>query len=904
MAELRAGGRLRPDAQQETGARRNSGARHGSGWPIRAYLIGLVALLVLAAVAAAGYGWVQADRDARRAAEQDASFAARLAATELATGIASVRASVEQLATSPAIAQAYTQPGSCELSLALPGGSDAGHLDLVRTDGSVVCSSRKGKSGTSYAGADWLAAARRAPVFRVPTPDPMVGVPALLTTMPVPGYGLISGFINLHLLGPALADAYGGPHRLEFLVVGGDTVLTRSVDPARWVGVKPEKTSFGTGGAAGERRDVTGVRRLYGRADVPGLGWRVYAGANRSSALAAARSLAERQLLIVSVGLLVALAAAFVVYRRITRPIGRLSAAVRAVAAAPGDGPTIEVAGPAEVTGLAGDVNSLVTEVRSELAERRRAEEAYRSLFDGSPYPMWVFDSESLAILEVNDAAVAHYGYSRAEFLALTVPDLGAADFSAADFSAADFSAADFSAADFSAADFSAAGSGEPDDDGSPLRHRRSDGSTIEVRVTTHALVFDGHPARCAVIEDVTQKEQLERRLQQSERLESLGQLAGGVAHDFNNLLGIIAGYTTFAADEVTAAAQDDERWQQMRDDLAQVLRAVDRASRLTRQLLAFARRDVVRPHVLDLNAVVGEVEQLLLRTLGEDIQLHTHLAGDLRPIKADPGQLEQVLVNLAVNARDAMPTGGTLVIDTGNIAVDEHYAATHPGVDPGGYVRLRVSDTGTGMSRATVERAFEPFFTTKPKGQGTGLGLATIYGIITEAGGQVQIYSEPGVGTTITALLPATADTAVVDGATVVTPAQAGRGETILVVEDEDSLRALTQRILTRNGYQVLTAADGPAALARAADHPGPIDLLLTDVVMPRMLGHELAHQVLETRPGVRVIYMSGYAETVLTVHKTLPPGVTLLSKPVSESALLGTVRQALDSPLAAQSP
>jgi signal transduction histidine kinase/ActR/RegA family two-component response regulator len=428
--------------------------------------------------------------------------------------------------------------------------------------------------------------------------------------------------------------------------------------------------------------------------------------------------------------------------------------------------------------------------------------------------------------------------------------------------------------------------------------------------VTSHALVFNGHPARCSVIEDVTQKEQLERRLQQSERLESLGQLAGGVAHDFNNLLGIIAGYTTFAAEfaaeEVAAAAQnaaqDGQRWQQMHDDLAQVLRAVDRASRLTRQLLAFARRDVVRPDVLDLNAVVGDVEQLLLRTLGEDIQLHTHLAGDLRPVKADPGQLEQVLVNLAVNARDAMPTGGTLVIDTGNVVVDEHYVSTHPGIRPGDYVRLRVSDTGTGMSRATVERAFEPFFTTKPKGQGTGLGLATIYGIITEAGGQVQIYSEPGVGTTITALLPATADAVVAGGTTAVAPAQAGRGETILVVEDEESLRALTQRILVRNGYRVLTAADGPAALARAADHPGPIDLLLTDVVMPRMLGHDLAREVLETRPEVRVIYMSGYAETVLTVHKTLPPGVTLLSKPVSESALLSTVRQMLDSPVAAQ--
>jgi CheY-like chemotaxis protein len=286
----------------------------------------------------------------------------------------------------------------------------------------------------------------------------------------------------------------------------------------------------------------------------------------------------------------------------------------------------------------------------------------------------------------------------------------------------------------------------------------------------------------------------------------------------------------------------------------------------------------------------------MLRRTLGEDIQLQTRQATDLSPIKADPGQLDQILVNLAVNARDAMPTGGTLVIETDNVVVDEDHAATHPGARAGRYVRLRVSDTGTGMSPATLERAFEPFFTTKPKGQGTGLGLATIYGIITEAGGHAEIYSEPGIGTTVTALLPATAETPATAEPETDAAALPGHGETVLIVEDEERLRALTERILGRHGYQIITAADGPEALTVAAAHPGPLDLLLTDVVMPHMLGHELAQRILDGRPGLPVIYMSGYAESVLTAHKTLPAGVTLLSKPVNETALLKAIRQVLD--------
>jgi len=395
------------------------------------------------------------------------------------------------------------------------------------------------------------------------------------------------------------------------------------------------------------------------------------------------------------------------------------------------------------------------------------------------------------------------------------------------------------------------------------------------------------------------QRERLERQLHQSQRLESLGQLAGGVAHDFNNLLGAIINYAAFVGEEIAAAATSESvrDWTLVQRDVSQIQRAADRAAQLTHQLLAFARREVVRPQVLVVNDVVSEVEQLLRRTIGEHIELVISLAPDLCPVLADRVQIEQVLVNLAVNARDAMPGGGTLTIVTDNVAVDEAYAASTPGLRPGRYARLRASDTGTGMRSDVVQRAFEPFFTTKPKGEGSGLGLATVYGILTQSGGVARIYSEPGMGTTFTALLPATeqpirAHLPGEDNGTT------GAGEAVLVVEDEDGMREVTERILSRNGYRVLTAHSGPAAIEVAGGHEGRIDLLVTDVVMPQMLGTEVAARIASFCPGIRVLYMSGYAQPVLGAQGTLEEGVTLVEKPFSEAALLARVREVLDRP------
>ena len=326
--------------------------------------------------------------------------------------------------------------------------------------------------------------------------------------------------------------------------------------------------------------------------------------------------------------------------------------------------------------------------------------------------------------------------------------------------------------------------------------------------------------------------------------------------------------------------------------DLSQVCAAAERASELTRQLLAFARREVLQPQVLNLNKVVTDVEQLLRRTIEEQVELAISLSDDPWLIEADPGQLEQVLVNLAVNARDAMPNGGVITIDSQNLEIDDVYAETHLGLSPRSYVRLQVSDTGSGIEQAVLEHVFEPFFTTKPQGEGTGLGLPMVFGIVTQAGGDIQLYSGPGVGTTCRVLLPTT-DRKLV--APTVAEARALSGtETILIVEDEDALREVARRILARNGFTVLVSAGGPDAITQTAHHPGKIDLLLTDVIMPHILRTEVAERIRDLRPGSPVLYMSGYAQPVL--GSTLGHDIALLEKPFSEQLLLEKVREALD--------
>ena len=397
-------------------------------------------------------------------------------------------------------------------------------------------------------------------------------------------------------------------------------------------------------------------------------------------------------------------------------------------------------------------------------------------------------------------------------------------------------------------------------------------------------------------LEAEVERERLLNELDHARRLESLGELAGGIAHDFNNLLAVIINYAAFVAEDVAVAAPvaDEEKRHATRADVEQISLAAQRAAHLTHQLLAFARREVVQPEVVAVNAVVTNVEQLLKSTLGEHIELRSELAPGLQSVLIDPGRLEQILVNLAVNARDAMPDGGTLTIDTANVDVDEDYTAHRAKLSHGPYVRLRVSDNGKGMTREVAERAFDPFFTTKPSGQGTGLGLATVYGIVQQAGGRVQLYSEPGMGTTASVLFPATEDTALLT-AQQSGPAQLGGEATILLVEDEDALREVVRRILAGAGYRVITAANGEEALAAAAEQSEQIDLLLTDVVMPQMHGPDLAEQIKRVRPSIKVMFMSGFAQPILDSGGRLDTGVTLVEKPFSGPTLLAKVSQVL---------
>jgi len=390
---------------------------------------------------------------------------------------------------------------------------------------------------------------------------------------------------------------------------------------------------------------------------------------------------------------------------------------------------------------------------------------------------------------------------------------------------------------------------------------------------------------------DVTDRNSLERRIRAAQRLEVIGKLAGGVAHDFNNLLVVIEGYATFL---VEGLPEGDAR----RDDARAIQDAAQRAEGLTRQLLAFGRRQVAELRVVNLNRLIQEMDQLLRPLIGEDIDVVTALKEDLALVEIDPTHLEQLIINLAVNARDAMPMGGKLTIETANVRLDESYRDTKPvDVPPGNYVMLAVSDDGTGMDEETRLHIFEPFFTTKSPGKGTGLGLSTVFGIVKQAGGFIWVYSEPGQGTTFRIHLPvkAAARESPVSGSR--TPASPKGTETILIVEDQESVRILTRRVLTKAGYTVLEAPDGGQALLALERHTGPIHAVLTDVVMPTMSGRKLADHLSAIRPGVKVLYMSGYTDNAIVHHGVLEPGVNFLQKPFTPDALLSKLREVLDA-------
>ena len=646
------------------------------------------------------------------------------------------------------------------------------------------------------------------------------------------------------------------------------------------------------------------------------------------------------------------------------------------------------------------DAPPMLLGVTRDITERKRAEEAlrqseasFRLLFQHNPMPTWVFDLETLRFLQVNDAAVAHYGYSREEFLQMRITDIRPPE--------------DVPRL-LETAKKNRLGQLSP----SQWRHRYKDGRIVNVEIIWHRLEFDGreialvvaqdvterqraeealrrseanyrslvqgapygiyragadgklldvnpalvdmlgysseaeliavnldtdvyrdpgermrilrqHPERLAgvevawkrrdatpitvrlsgrlvrdpkgstdyyemIAENVTEQRALEHQLRQAQKMEAVGRLAGGVAHDFNNLLMVIKGHT-----ELLLEGRREEDWLYRKAE--QIHKAADRAAGLTRQLLAFSRMQVLQPRVIDLNAVVTEMGKMLPRLIGEDIQLSIVTNPKLGRVKADPGQMEQVILNLVVNARDAMPHGGRIVIETANCELDEAYARRHPPMQPGRFVMLAVSDTGTGMDVETQTHIFEPFFTTKEKGKGTGLGLATVYGVVKQTGGFIWLYSEPGQGTTFKIYLPRVED-AVESARSEKASAESPQGsETILLVEDEQDVREVAREFLTLGGYAVLEAKDGAEAIETAQRHPGPIHLLVTDMVMPGISGRKLAARLATLRPQMKVVYMSGYTEYATVRQGDLDQNAALLTKPFTRSTLARTVREVL---------
>jgi two-component system cell cycle sensor histidine kinase/response regulator CckA len=631
-------------------------------------------------------------------------------------------------------------------------------------------------------------------------------------------------------------------------------------------------------------------------------------------------------------------------------------------------------------------------------AERalRDTEEWHRILFESSPQPVWIFDERTLRFLAVNEAACRTYGYTREEFLAMTIMDIRPREEIPSLLE-------NLSCLPREQLHYSGV-----------WKHQKKDGTEIEVEIASHSLDFSHRPARMVVAADVTQRRLAERRIQehttylnaliehspiailalapdhrvqlmnpafgrlfgytaveilgrnpddliapedlrgeassftedvlsgrtihaettrrrkdgrlvevdlygvpliqggrligvyalyldtterkelseqlrQAQKLEAIGRLAGGIAHDFNNLLTVILGTTELLLD----CTGDGHP---MRGELREIRNAGERAANLTRQLLAFSRKQVLRPEVLDLNQLLTNIQRMLSRVLGEDIRMVTSLPEGLWRVRADPGQIEQAVVNLAVNARDAMPEGGTMRLETENVCVDPAFAGQHKGMRPGDYVRIVVSDTGVGMDEAVLSRLFEPFFTTKPKGKGTGLGLSTTYGIVKQSGGYIWADSAPGKGSCFRIDLPRVREN--LEQVSEKPGAGSARGsETILVVEDEPEVRSLIQRVLKGQGYNVIVADRPSEALAIALQSDLRLHLMVTDVVMPEIDGRELARRIEPYRPGLRVLYLSGYADEAIVRQGVLDPGIALLEKPFRTTDLAQRVRDALDS-------
>ena len=664
-------------------------------------------------------------------------------------------------------------------------------------------------------------------------------------------------------------------------------ILARTQGGKDWVGrdigaLSSTRERLTAREGVGEVTGLDSVARLSGFATAERVPWRVFVGIPKSVALQQVHEQEREAIVLGIVSLLVSLGLAWVLARRIAGPVIALTADADAFAS--GDlSHRSQVKADGELGQLAETFNRMAAALERRTNELTDSERRYRALFDTLPLPMWIYNVQSMHFLAVNQAAVERYGYSRDEFLGMTLLDI------------------------------------RPPEEGerlsgmvpklkrermvgAPWRHRTRTGEILDVEITSDDLLDGSARTRLVVVVDVTARNRTEAALResqeylrQSQKMEAVGSLAGGIAHDFNNLLTAILGYCDLALESIPSDMPAS-------DDVREIRRTSQRAAELTDQLLAFSRRQILKPSVFALNTTVVGTEKILRRLIRESIVLELSLAPDSPLVRADPAQVEQIILNLVVNARDAMERGGRLVLATGESAFTRPQTVASGTLPPGRYATLSVMDTGTGITLEVRERLFEPFFTTKERGHGTGLGLATVYGIAHQSGGGVDVQSVPGEGSTFTVYFPVALDheAAMTEGPRLLETSARGEG-TILLAEDDDAVRAIARTTLERAGYQVLSASDGASALGLADGHAGPIDLLLTDVIMPGINGRELAQAMTTRRPGLPVLFVSGYTGNVLADYGLPSLDHALLDKPFTPASLTAAVAALLGAAKAA---
>lgn len=841
-------------------------------WKLPLFVGGLVALLTTLAVLGA---WLEVRQAALGSARERLAIVSAQFADRLDRQVRAYLDGAEALAASAAVRQA----------LAGPGAPDSTALASVLLSGNIIAAEVLAADGTViWEGGRKLAAVRTLEAQSLR--DSPHGGSAR-------GVGLLQS-IGDTLTFPVAAVVRDGDARLGYI--------------ARWVAIPPDSSTPATvaslvglgarvyigsaGGAWTDQARTTapppvpaesllkmrvyereaGVRQLAVGAEVEGAPWMTVTEFPVATILAPSSAFLRRGLLGGALLLAIGVLLGALLTRQVTRPLRELTDATERMTS--GDRAVrVPVRGGDELGRLGAAFNAMAAEVEHEVEARSAAEAQWRMLFRANPHPMWVFDQETLAFLAVNDAAIARYGWTREEFLAMTIADIRPPE-------------------DLSRMREAVVGDPHRIVTAVPWRHHNRDGEVFPVEVSSTSVIFDGRKARFVMAHDISRRVALEEQLRQVQRLEAVGRLAGGVAHDFNNNLAVISACAEMAISDLSEAGQPTEA-------VEEILRAANQAHVLTRQLLTFSRQQVTRPVVLDPNIVVANVERMISRIIEENVLISVRPSPATLPVRVDPGQLEQVLLNLAVNARDALPRGGEIAITTSGREVDEDSIAMY-GLDaPGHYVVIAVSDNGTGMSPEVRAQIFDPFFTTKEPGKGTGLGLATAYGIVTAAGGAISVYSELGVGSTFRVYLPVATEVAAEASGSIpaVMTALPKGDETVLLVEDDVAVRTITANVLTRLGYAVVAVEDADAALTLNADVMSRIHLVLSDVVMPGMDGPELVAQLRAANPALQAILMSGYAGDAIRSRGVEANGLPFIEKPFSVATLAVTVRSVLDA-------